>query len=77
MVFVIHMVGSIYWGRGDEFALLAVCYENSLNFVFLWNLCSIVFLFISIGVYCYLFAEVVLVAVRVVFDWVECYLDVF
>lgn len=69
--YVIHTVGPVYRGRGDEAALLSGCYRNSLNLAKENGLHSIAFSAISTGVYGYPLAEAVKIAVSTVQEWLS------
>ena len=66
---VIHTVGPIYKGRGDEPQLLFNCYYNSLNLAAKNGLHSIGFPAISTGVYGYPKDEAALVALSAISKW--------
>ena len=68
---VIHTVGPIYEGRGDEPQLLYNCYFNSLNLAAKNNLHSIGFPAISTGVYGYPKDEAAKIALSAISKWFE------
>ena len=62
---VIHTVGPVWkGGTRNEAALLAACYENSLNLAVDKNLKSIAFPAISTGAYAYPLKEATEIAIR-------------
>ena len=63
---VIHTVGPVYYGNGNESELLASCYRKSLALAKENNLRSIAFPCISTGVYGYPKAEAAEIAMRVI-----------
>jgi len=65
---VIHTVGPIYRGRGDEAEILGKCYENSLCIARSYGLASIAFPSISTGAYGYPIEEASAVALQKI-DW--------
>ncbi len=65
---VIHTVGPIYRGRGDEAETLGRCYENSLCIARSYGLSSIAFPSISTGAYRYPIEEASIVALQKI-DW--------
>ncbi len=67
--YVIHTVGPIYEGRGDEAQLLFNCYYNSLNLAAKHDLHSIGFPAISTGVYGYPKEEAAKVALSAISKW--------
>ena len=67
--YVIHTVGPIYRGAGDEARLLYNCYFNSLNLAAKHNLHSIGFPAISTGVYGYPKEEAARVALSAISKW--------
>ena len=67
--YVIHTVGPIYEGRGDEPRLLFNCYYNSLNLAAKNGLHSIGFPAISTGVYGYPKDEAASVALSAISKW--------
>ena len=64
---VIHTVGPIYRGRGDEAEILARCYENSLCIARSYGLASIAFPSISTGAYGYPIEEASAVALQKIY----------
>ena len=68
--FVIHTVGPIY-GRGNEAALLANCYRNSLQFAVDNQLTSIAFPSISTGAFGYPHAEAAEVASQAIREFLQ------
>ena len=69
--YVIHTVGPIYYGKGDEAELLSNCYTNSLNLAKQNDIHSIAFPCISTGVYAYPILEATHIAVESVKDWLK------
>ena len=67
--YVIHTVGPIYEGRGDEPQLLFNCYYNSLNLAAKNGLHSIGFPAISTGVYGYPKDEAASIALSAISKW--------
>lgn len=68
---VIHTVGPIYRGRGDESEQLRSCYVESLRLAADAALASVAFPCISTGVYGYPKDEACEVAVATVVDWLQ------
>ncbi len=69
--YVIHTVGPIYRGKGNESALLADCYRNSLELAKKYDIHSIAFPAISTGVYGYPVNEAAEIAYRTAADWLS------
>lgn len=63
---VIHTVGPVYHGRGDEPALLASCYKTALALAKANGIRSIAFPCISTGVYGYPKAEAARIALQTI-----------
>ncbi len=73
--FIIHAVGPVYHGRAEDAALLASCYERSLDLA-LGNGClSIAFPCISTGVYGYPLDEAAAVSLAAVRGWADRHPD--
>ena len=68
---VIHTVGPIYTGRGEEAQLLASCYHSSLNLAKEHDLHSIAFPAISTGIYGYPKKPATEIAVTTVGNWLK------
>ena len=70
--FVIHTVGPV-WNNSkkDEAALLAACYQNSLNLAIKHNLSSIAFPNISTGIYRYPKEEAAKIAINTVREFLD------
>ena len=66
--YIIHTVGPVYYGRGDEPTLLASCYKTALQIAKERGIQSIVFPCISTGVYRYPKAEAAKVAMKAIND---------
>lgn len=74
--YVIHTVGPIWHGGTDnEEALLASCYQNSLDLAIENNLASIAFPAISTGVYGYPMEQATEIAINIVKEYVQSGLD--
>ena len=69
--YVIHTVGPVYYGNGNEPALLADCYRNSLELAKANDIHSIAFPAISTGVYGYPLHEAAEISVKTVGDWLS------
>lgn len=69
--FVIHTVGPVYGGRGDDAEKLYSCYKNSLDLAAKNNLHSIAFPGISTGVYGYPKAAAAKIALTAIIDWLK------
>lgn len=70
--YVIHTVGPVWYGGHDnEAALLASCYQNSLNLAIENNLASIAFPAISTGVYGYPLEQATEIAVNTVEEYMQ------
>ena len=69
--YVIHTVGPVYSGSGDDPVKLADCYRNSLDLAQANDVHSIAFPAISTGVYGYPKEEACKIAVETVKNWLE------
>ena len=69
--YVIHTVGPVYTGDGEDARLLRSCYWNCLELARAHNLRSITFPAISTGVYGYPLEEAAQLAVTTVLDWLD------
>lgn len=67
--YVIHTVGPVYHGKGNEPALLAACYKNSLELAKKYDIHSIAFPAISTGIYGYPINEAAGIAYSTVSGW--------
>jgi len=72
---VIHTVGPIYFGKGNEPILLANCYENSLDLALQNAIATIAFPSISTGAYGYPVEEAAAIAVSTVKNWISGHAD--
>lgn len=68
---VIHTVGPVYGGRGDEPALLASCYRTAMHLASENGMKSVAFPCISTGVYGYPKREAARIAVRTIRECFE------
>jgi O-acetyl-ADP-ribose deacetylase (regulator of RNase III) len=68
---VIHAVGPVYRGRGDEAILLASAYRSSMELAAQHGLASIAFPAISTGVYAYPLDEAARIALQTVKTFLE------
>ena len=66
--YIIHTVGPVYYGRGDERRMLASCYKTALQIAKERGIQSIAFPCISTGVYRYPKAEAAQVAMKAIND---------
>jgi len=74
--YVIHTVGPVWHGGTDnEEALLASCYQNSLDLALENNLASIAFPAISTGVYGYPLEQATEIAINTVEEYMKSSLD--
>lgn len=69
--YVIHTVGPVYRGRGNETELLAKCYENSLSLAMKHEVKCIAFPAISTGIYGYPVREAAEVAISTIIEWLK------
>lgn len=69
--YVIHTVGPVYSGKGEDERLLRACYSNCLDIAKDNGLSSIAFPAISTGVYGYPAEEAVPIALEAVSGWME------
>lgn len=76
--YVIHTVGPIYWAEnGQESALLASCYTNSLELARQHELRTIAFPCISTGVFRYPKDEAASIAIKTVREYIKEYPEAF
>lgn len=68
---VIHTVGPIYYGNGDEAELLESCYKSSMDLARENDIHSIAFSAISTGVYGYPVEAATSIAVNTVREWIS------
>ena len=66
--YIIHTVGPVYYGRGDELRMLASCYKTALQIAKERGIQSSAFPCISTGVYGYPKAEAAQVAMKAIND---------
>lgn len=69
--FVIHVVGPIWLGKGDEDRVLYDCYVNSLSLAKQMNIRSISFPSISTGAYGYPLERASPIGIRAIMDFVH------
>ncbi len=69
--YVIHTVGPVYHGRGDEAELLSNCYRNSLALALQHKVKCIAFPAISTGIYGYPLKEAAQVAISTIIEWLK------
>jgi O-acetyl-ADP-ribose deacetylase (regulator of RNase III) len=69
--FVIHTVGPVYHGRGEDARLLTSCYQNSLRLAVDNKVASMAFPAISCGVYGYPIAEACKIAINTTCDFLS------
>ena len=69
--YIIHTVGPVYKGKGDEASYLAECYLNSLNLAMEHNIHSIAFPAISTGAYKFPAEEAASIALDIASQWLE------
>lgn len=67
--FVIHTVGPIYSGTGDDATQLADCYQNSLDLAAEHNLHSVAFSAISTGIYHFPLDKAAKISLSTVSQW--------
>ena len=72
---IIHAVGPVYEGRGDEGKLLASCYRESLDLARVYGIKSIAFPAISTGIYGYPLREATEIAVSTARAWEQTNAD--
>ncbi len=73
--YIIHTVGPVYKGKGDEASYLAECYLNSLNLAMEHNIHSIAFPAISTGAYRFPAEEAANIALDIAAQWLELHAD--
>ncbi len=74
--YIIHTVGPVYRGKGQDAVLLADCYRNSLELAMEHGCTSIAFPCISTGVYGYPLDEAAVLSLRAVTGWLDAHPDV-
>ncbi len=74
--YVIHTVGPVYRGAGDEARLLASSYRRSLEVASANRLSTVAFPSISTGAYGYPIDEASRIALRTVVDYLEAHDDI-
>jgi O-acetyl-ADP-ribose deacetylase (regulator of RNase III) len=69
--YVIHTVGPVYHGRGEDAKLLASCYQNSLQLAIDNHISSIGFPAISCGIYGYPIKQACEIAIKTTCDFLR------